>query len=403
MIEVAERIDSIGTPIMALAQKSATKPLLLIVAGVKGAVGSTVAATGAALQKDPQTVLPSLTAFDNPSPAEVLSKTQIAGWDVSPRTLVQSLEYYEVLPPEKFLPLEEDLRRIPIFPAPPPAFSFRERVERLSQDIREFRRLHPENQPVFINLLPACELPDLGTCHSLEQIYADAGAAAFPDLAYTLSAILSGLPVVNFTPNPVELSLLVQEAMKAGVPLCGRDGKTGQTYLKVVLASALRARNLRVDGWYSLNLLGNEDGRNLADPRKAAGKLANKTEVLEEILGYSVGQRYGVSSHKVVIDYYPPRGDAKEAWDVIDFAGLFGLPMSLRLNLQARDSILAAPLVIDLAWWMASLQAAGRSGLVPELGFYFKKPMGPNPPITFQDQLAQLDRLKIFCREKIGG
>jgi myo-inositol-1-phosphate synthase len=276
-------------------------------------------------------------------------------------------------------------------------------VVRLSKDIGEFRRLHPENQPVFINLLPACELPDLGTSHSLERLYADAGAAAFPDLAYTLSAILSGLPVVNFTPNPVELPLLVQEAMKAGVPLCGRDGKTGQTYLKVVLASALRARNLRVDGWYSLNLLGNEDGKNLADPRKAAGKLANKTEVLDEILGYPVGERYGVSSHKVVIDYYPPRGDAKEAWDVIDFAGLFGLPMSLRLNLQARDSILAAPLVIDLAWWMASLQAAGRSGLVPELGFYFKKPLGPNPPITFQDQLAQLDRLRIFCREKIGG
>ena len=301
------------------------------------------------------------------------------------------------------MPLEEDLLRIPILQAPPPAFPFREQVERLSQDIREFKRLHPENQPVFINLLPACELPKPSAYQDLDQFYAMGNPAAFPDLAYTLAAILSGLPVVNFTPNPVELPLLVQEGVKAGVPLCGRDGKTGQTYLKVVLASALKARNLRVDGWYSLNLLGNEDGRNLADPRKAAGKLANKTEVLEEILGYSVGERFGVSSHKVVIDYYPPRGDAKEAWDVIDFAGLFGLPMSLRMNLQARDSILAAPLVIDLAWWMVRLKAAGRSGLVPELGFYFKKPLGPNPPITFQDQLAQLDRLGIFCREKIGG
>ena len=150
-----------------------------------------------------------------------------------------------------------------------------------------------------------------------------------------------------------------------------------------------------------MNILGNEDGKNLADPRRAAGKLANKTEVLEEILGYPVGGRYGASSHKVVIDYYPPRGDSKEAWDVIDFSGLFGLPMSLRLNLQARDSILAAPLVIDLARWMVFLQMAGRSGLVPELGFYFKKPLGPNPPLSFQDQLAQLGQLELFCREKI--
>jgi len=103
----------------------------------------------------------------------------------------------------------------------------------------------------------------------------------------------------------------------------------------------------------------------------------------------------------VVIDYYPPRGDSKEAWDVIDFAGLFGLPMSLRLNLQARDSILAAPLVIDLARWMVSLQMAGRSGLVAELGFYLKKPLGINPPLSFQDQLAQLGQLALFCREKI--
>jgi myo-inositol-1-phosphate synthase len=384
-------------------QKLGPKAPLLIVSGAKGAVGSTVAATAAALKRAPESVLPYLTAPQGSAATEALLKTQIAGWDLSARTLEQSLEYHGVLPPEKFLPLEEDLREVSIRQAPPPAFSFREQVERLIQDIREFKRLHPENQPVFINLLPACELPESSAYQDLEHLYARGNPSAFPDLAYTLAAILSGLPVVNFTPNPVELPLLVQEAVKAGTPLCGRDGKTGQTYLKVVLASALRARSLRVDGWYSLNLLGNEDGRNLVDPRKAAGKLANKTEVLDEILGYSVGDRYGVSSHKVVIDYYPPRGDAKEAWDVIDFAGLFGLPMSLRLNLQARDSILAAPLVIDLAWWMVSLQAAGRSGLVPELGFYFKKPLGPNPPITFQDQLAQLDRLRNFCREKTGG
>jgi myo-inositol-1-phosphate synthase len=104
-----------------------------------------------------------------------------------------------------------------------------------------------------------------------------------------------------------------------------------------------------------------------------------------------------VPTHKVHIDYDPPRGDAKEAWDVIDFKGLFGLPMSLRLNLQGRDSVLAAPMALDLARWMAALQAAGRSGPVPELGFYFKKAVGVPAPVTFQDQLRALDRLAREC------
>jgi myo-inositol-1-phosphate synthase len=203
--------------------------------------------------------------------------------------------------------------------------------------------------------------------------------------------------VVNFTPNEIEIPSLLHEAAERGVPLAGRDGKTGQTYLKVVLASALKARKLYVDGWYSLNILGNADGKNLMEPGKAEGKLMNKTEILDEILGYSVGERYQAASHKVHIDYYPPRGDAKEAWDVIDFLGLFGLPMSLRLNLQGRDSILAAPLVLDLARWMAALQRSGKSGLVPELGFYFKKPLGDKPFLTFEDQLTGLHDLEESC------
>jgi myo-inositol-1-phosphate synthase len=220
-----------------------------------------------------------------------------------------------------------------------------------------------------------------------------------PDLAYTLAAVLSNIPVVNFTPNTVEFPAVCREALRRGVPLAGRDGKTGQTYLKVVLASALKARSLYVDGWYSLNILGNADGRNLMDPDRACGKLHNKTQLLDEILGYQVGAAYGESSHKVHIDYYPPRGDAKEAWDVIDFKGIFGLPMSLRLNLQGRDSILAAPMAIDLARWAAALKQAGIGGPIAELGFYFKKAVGDHAPLTFQAQLDALDGLA----QKISG
>jgi myo-inositol-1-phosphate synthase len=158
-----------------------------------------------------------------------------------------------------------------------------------------------------------------------------------------------------------------------------------------------------VDGWYSLNILGNADGRNLMDPACARGKLANKTELLDEVLGYRVGEAYGESAHKVHIDYYPPRGDAKEAWDVIDIKGLFGLPMSIRVNLQGRDSILAAPMVLDLARWVILLQAAGRGGAIPELGFFFKKPEGERAGATFEDQLYQLNELEALCRRRLAG
>jgi myo-inositol-1-phosphate synthase len=225
-------------------------------------------------------------------------------------------------------------------------------------------------------------------------------------MAYVIAAVESGVPVVNFTPNTVELPVVVDRATTNGVPIAGRDGKTGQTYFKVVLASALKARGLYVDGWYSLNILGNDDGLNLMDPGNACGKLNNKTRLLEEILGYPVGERHGRPAHKVHIDYYPPRGDAKEAWDVIDIQGIFGMPMSLRLNLQARDSILATPMIVDLARWVAALQAAGIAGPVADLGFYFKKPVGLQAPLTFQDQLAALERLESVIdariREKKG-
>ena len=211
--------------------------------------------------------------------------------------------------------------------------------------------------------------------------------------SYVMAAMACGVPVVNFTSNAVECPLVVREAFQAGVPLCGRDGKTGQTYLKVVIASALKARNLLVDGWYSLNILGNEDGRNLSDPQKASGKLANKTDFLDVILGYPVGKGYGESTHKVTIDFYPPRGDSKESWDVIDMKGIFGMPMSIRVNMQLRDSILAAPMVIDLAVWMAALHAAGRTGFVPELAFYFKKAPLPESPVTFQEQIGAMQHM----------
>jgi myo-inositol-1-phosphate synthase len=375
--------------------------LLLLVAGAKGAVASTLAVALAAMQSDAAAVLPSLTTgnmFDRLGP---LPSTRLAGWDTSDDSLTTSIKMHGVVPDTIWQSHAEFLDRIPIFQAPGIEMDFRSQVKKLTQDITTFKSENPDARPVFINLLPAAAHFDLSECHSLSQLFAEADTAKLPDLAYTLAAVLSGVPVVNFTPNMVEIPAVLDEAVKQGVPIAGRDGKTGQTYFKVVLASALKARNLMVDGWYSLNILGNADGANLMDPGRAAGKLRNKTNLLDEILDYTVGENYGAPAHKVHIDYYPPRGDAKEAWDVIDFKGLFGLPMSIRLNLLARDSILAAPLVLDLARWVVILQMADRCGPVPQLGFYFKKAVGDSPPRTFQDQVAGLLKLERDCDEKI--
>jgi len=376
---------------------AAGAPLLLLIAGAKGAVASTLAVAAQTLRKAPAAVLDSLTTAGRFGGLLNPEAVHTAGWDVTAAPLSAAVARHGVLPAEAWKPLRAELDQVPLCSPPPAEAPAEEQIARLVGDIQRFRGAHPDARAVLVDLLPACENSGLGDCQDPGPREITRAAASCPDLLYGLAAVRAGVPVVNFSPNELEIPRLVSEARERGVPICGRDGKTGQTYFKVVLASAFKARSLRVDGWYSLNILGNADGANLMDPCRAAGKYSNKTLLLDEILEYPVGAAYGVPTHKVHIDYYPPRGDAKEAWDVIDFQGLFGLPMSLRLNLQGRDSILAAPMALDLARWMAALQAAGRSGPVPELGFYFKKAVGANPPVTFQEQLLALDRLARDC------
>jgi myo-inositol-1-phosphate synthase len=388
---------------MAVTDLSRSNPLLLMVAGATGAVGSTVAVAAATLRSQPEVVLPSLMTVDMFPYLGPPQAVDVAGWDTADRTLVEAVEANGILPEHLWGPHVGELEQIQVWKPPLANLDLEGQVEKLTQDIEKLKGLYPDARAVLVNLLPAGGTGELSTCQSLSELYSEADPRGFPDLSYTIAAIRSGVPVVNFTPNEVEVPVVVHEAIKRGVPISGRDGKTGQTYLKVLLASALKARSLVVDGWYSLNILGNEDGLNLMDPEKATGKLSHKTEILDDILGYPVGERYGLSTHKVQIDYYPPRGDAKEAWDVIDFQGLFGLPMSIRLNLQARDSVLAAPMILDLARWMAALQMAGRSGPVSELGFYYKKPVGDDPPLTFQGQMAKLQELELAVNEKVAA
>ena len=386
---------------MNMTHSSKSQPLLLMVVGAKGAVGSTLAVVVAAMSQQPESILPSLTTAQMLSGLLASQPVHLVGWDLHDRTLLECIKGHGVLAKELWEPYESQVDQVQIRIPPKASLDLRGQVERVKQDILAFKAQYPHAKSVLINLLPAAPTRDLNHFADLSQLYAKLAPEDLPDLPYIIAAIQTGVPIVNFTPNEVEFPLVIKEAVRQGVPISGRDGKTGQTYLKVVLASALKARNLIVDGWYSLNILGNQDGKNLMDPHRAAGKLSNKTDILDDIMGYQVGERYGVSSHKVQIDYYPPRGDAKEAWDVIDFLGVFGMPMSMRLNLQVRDSVLAAPLVVDLARWMIVLQMAGRSGPVPELAFYYKKTVGHEPPLSFQDQVAVLRELGLWCRQRI--
>jgi myo-inositol-1-phosphate synthase len=379
-----------------MSEKSGKYDVLMVVAGAKGAVGSTLAVASALARHKPGLVWDKLTTRNKFS---WLGRFAFCGWDTSISELPKELLKHGVVPEKLWKPHIDVLSEAVILSAPPGNMSFGSQVERLKNDLDTFRSRFPNSIPVLINLLPAGVQKDLGHCEGYEQLCAEADPESLPDLTYAAAAVLSGIPVVNFTPNIIEVPAFIHMAEAQGVPICGRDGKTGQTYFKVVLASALKARALKVDGWYSLNILGNADGLNLMDPERACGKLSNKTDLLNDILGYRVGDRYGTSSHKVRIDYYPPRGDSKEAWDVIDIEGLFGLPMSIRIDLQGRDSILAAPLVMDLARWMVALKTAGRKGTVPELGFFFKKPVGENPPLTFEDQLDALNRIENQCKQ----
>jgi myo-inositol-1-phosphate synthase len=378
-----------------------SKPLLIMIAGLKGAVGSTVAVTAATIKDQPERIIPYLTTVRPDAPPEQTPKLVVAGWDADPADMTSAIRNHRLLPPRLWEDYQHELDQIEAL-RPPADLDFEQTIDHLIGDIKQLQATAADAQPVLINLLPANIDIDHKACEDEACLRAAINPACHPDLCYAFAAVRSGVPVVNFSPNNIEVPALLAAAKRDRIPLAGRDGKTGQTYFKVALASALKSRCLKVDGWYSLNILGNADGLNLMDPDRAAGKVANKTDLLDQILGYRVGEDYGTSTHAVRIDYYPPRGDAKEAWDVIDLKGLFDLPMSIRVNLQGRDSILAAPMAIDLARWVAALQRRGYGGPIPELAFFFKKPVGDKPPLTFQDQTAALAQLQEICWPRIA-
>jgi myo-inositol-1-phosphate synthase len=225
-----------------------------------------------------------------------------------------------------------------------------------------------------------------------------------PSMIYAYAALCEGVPYANGAPNlTVDTPALQALAKRERVPLCGKDFKTGQTLMKTILAPGLKARMLGLSGWFSTNILGNRDGEVLDEPMSFKSKEVSKLGALEHILQPGVyPDLYENFYHKVRINYYPPRGDDKEGWDNIDIFGWLGYPMQIKVDFLCRDSILAAPLVLDLALFMDFAARAGMHGIQEWLSFYFKSPMTAPGLYPEHDLFIQLKKLKNTLRHLMG-
>jgi len=242
------------------------------------------------------------------------------------------------------------------------------------------------------------------TLKSFEQAMRDNHKAIAPSMIYAYAALKSGIPFANGAPNlTVDVPALTALASENSVPVCGKDFKTGQTLMKTILAPGLKSRMLGLHGWYSTNILGNRDGEVLDDPESFKTKEESKLSVLEYILQPEVYPAlYKDFSHVVRINYYPPRGDNKEGWDNIDIFGWLGYPMQIKIDFLCRDSILAAPIVLDLALFLDLAQRVGMKGIQEWLSFYFKSPMTAPTLYPEHDIFIQLMKLKNTLRHMRG-
>jgi myo-inositol-1-phosphate synthase len=221
-----------------------------------------------------------------------------------------------------------------------------------------------------------------------------------PSQIYAYAALKSGIPFANGAPNlTTDMPALLELARERNIPVCGKDFKTGQTFMKTLIAPGLKARMLGLSGWFSTNILGNRDGEVLEDPGSFKSKEETKLSVLDQILQPKLHpELYKDFYHAVRINYYPPRGDAKEGWDNIDIFGWLGYPMQIKIDFLCRDSILAAPLVLDLVLFMDLAQRSGMRGIQEWLSFYFKAPMHAPSLYPEHDIFIQLMKLKNTLR-----
>ena len=355
-------------------------------------------------------------------PLAALDDVRFGGWDVFPEDAFESARTARVLDEKLLLQLEEPLRAVkPMKAVFSPDYVKRlhgpnvkqggtklDQGNALREDIRRFMKEQGCDRAVMlwcasteVYLQPSAVHAELGR---FEAAMAANDPAIAPSMIYAWAALQEGVPFANGAPNlTVDLPALQQLAKEKGVALAGKDFKTGQTMLKTVLAPMLKARMLGLEGWFSTNILGNRDGEVLDDPGSFKTKEVSKLSVLEHILQPDLyPDLYGSFQHKVQINYYRPRGDNKEGWDAIDIVGWLGYPMQIKVDFLCRDSILAAPVALDIALFIDLAQRAGMSGIQEWLSFYFKSPMVAEGLYPEHDLFIQLTKLKNTLRHLAG-
>jgi myo-inositol-1-phosphate synthase len=355
-------------------------------------------------------------------PLAELDDLVFGAWDPIPDDAYESARAAGVLEDRDLAPVEAFLRSIRPMPAVfDPAYvrrldganvkqgrNKRDLAEQLRQDIRDFRERERCDRLVMIwcgsteiYLQPTAAHQSLA---AFETAMERDDPAIAPSMLYAWAALQEGVPYANGAPNlSVDFPALHELAREREVPIAGKDFKTGQTLMKTIIAPGLKARMIGIRGWFSTNILGNRDGAVLDDPDSFKTKEESKLGVLEHILQPDLyPELYGELYHKVRINYYPPRGDNKEGWDNLDIVGWLGYPMQIKVDFLCRDSILAAPIVLDLALFLDLAKRAGMSGIQEWLSFYFKSPLHAPSVYPEHDLFIQQMKLKNTLRHMMG-
>jgi len=351
-------------------------------------------------------------------PLAGLNQLVFGGWDIFEDTAYEAAVNARVLEPEMLRKVKKSLQKIKpmkaVFdknyvkridgPNVKTKGSLRDKAEALMADIKSFEKANDIDRTVMI----WCGSTEVfhkpvkvhQTLASFEQGLAKNDPDIAPSQVYAYAALMSGVPFANGAPNLThDIPALLTLAKDRSLPVCGKDFKTGQTYMKTLIAPGLKARMLGCNGWFSTNILGNRDGEVLEDPGSFKSKEETKLSVLDQILQPGLyPELYKNLFHSVKINYYPPRGDQKEGWDNIDIYGWLGYPMQIKIDFLCRDSILAAPLVLDLVLFLDLAQRAGMKGVQEWLSFYFKAPMTAPGLYAEHDVFIQLMKLKNTLR-----
>ena len=355
-------------------------------------------------------------------PLAGLDDLVFGGWDIFEEDCYAAARTAGVLDPEQLDQVRDELEAIRPMPAVfdrryvkrldgpnvKTGATKRELAEQVIADIRAFKERHGCDRLVMIWVGSTEVFMEQTAAHatveSFERALESNDDAIPSSMSYAYAAIREGIPFANAAPNlTADIPALLDLAAQTGSPLAGNDMKTGQTLIKTIIAPGLKARLLGVHGWYSTNILGNRDGEVLDDPESFKTKEESKKSALDYIFQPQLyPELYKDLHHVVRINYYPPRGDNKEGWDNIDIVGWLGYPMQLKINFLCRDSILAAPIVLDAALFLDLARRAGLSGIQEWLSFYFKAPMHAPAVYPEHDLFIQLMKLKNTLRYMMG-